>query len=153
MANRHRGEFEFTAGDKTYTLQFSHQALIRLEEKLDKSLLTIINAFQAWSTDPASMRLGMIRDMLWAGLQRHHPEMSPGDVADLLDDIEGHAAGAVEILGTAMTRAFDAPKTKGANPPPATAVTNGTGTNSGSSGSALDKTRIGSGSSPLANTD
>ena len=62
------------------------------------------------------LRLGTIIALMWAGLQKHHPDMSEEDVAMLLDDMDGGATAAMSHIDDAFARAFNAPGTKGTNP-------------------------------------
>jgi len=126
MLNPQKGDVSFQVGDKTYMLRYSHLALIQLENKLDKSLMTVI----AEMSDVEKLRIGTVVAILWAGLQKHHPKMSYDDAAALLDEVEGGASAVIEVIGESFQRAFNASGTKGTNPPQREA--NGTGTGSGS---------------------
>lgn len=137
--NPHKGDVALRVGEEDYTLRYSHSALVALERALDKGLLEIMEQIAS----ARDMRLGTVVALLWAGLQKHHPGMSEGDACDLLDDIEGGAAGAVAVIDEAFRRAFNAPGTKGTNPP--TSAGNGIGTLSSSSTPALDTTPTRSG--------
>jgi len=131
MSNPHKGDVPFSVGDKQYILRYSHRALVLLEEQTGKSLLNIIKEIDGWRTAPENMKLGTVCILLWAGLQKHQPQMTVDDATDLLDEIEGGVPYAIELLGTSLQRAFSAPGTKGTNPP--TKAENGAGTNSTSS--------------------
>jgi hypothetical protein len=120
MTNPHKGDVPFMVGDKTYTLRFSHSALIKLEKSLNKGLFQIMSEI----SDAEHMRLGTIVSLLWAGLQKHHPGMTEDDTANLLDDMPGGASDAITSVDEAFRKAFNAPGTKGTNPPQAG---NGTG--------------------------
>lgn len=129
--NPHKGDVLLPIGEKQYTLRYSHLALVKLENALDKSVVEIMDELQA---SQKNIRIGMVVALLWAGLQKHHPKMSQDDAADLLDEIDGGAAGAMEIIGTAFEKAFAAPGTKGTNPQ-ANGASHGIGTASSSTSS------------------
>lgn len=106
MANPHRGEVELKAGEKTYTLVFTINAVCELESHLNKSVTEIVGSMD---------RITVVRAVLWAGLQHHH-KLTLEEAGDIM-----HAAGAAATsaaINQAMTLAFPAPeagKTK-ANP-------------------------------------
>ena len=123
--NPHKGDVTFSVAEKRYTLRYSHLALAKLEQQLDKGLFKIFAEVESWKDNPQDMRINTVLALLWAGLQKHHPAISVDDVSDLLDDLDGGMAKAVEIVGQAMEKAFSAPGTKGTNPPQT--VGNGSG--------------------------
>lgn len=49
------------------------------------------------------VRLSVLRDIAWHGLQRHHPEIGVEDVSDIIDDIGSSAFG--DIVGAAIRAA------------------------------------------------
>ncbi len=140
MANPHKGDVALSVGDKVYTLRYSHSALVKLEKLLDKGMVQIMEDLQKTE----DMRLSNVVALLWAGLQKHHPSMTEEDAADLLDDIDGGASGAINVIGEAFERAFSAPGTKGTNPPQKVEG-NGTGMLSSSTTSLSDMTKTASG--------
>jgi len=145
MLNPQKGDVSFQVGEKTYMLRYSHLALIQLENKLDKSLMSVIGEL----SDVEKMRIGTVVAILWAGLQKHHPKMSYDDAAALLDEVDGGASAVIEIIGESFQRAFNASGTKGTNPPQREA--NGTGSVSGSTTSHLDMIPSRSGTLPPGN--
>jgi hypothetical protein len=147
--NPHKGDVSFEVGGTTYVLRYSHRSLVLLENELGKSLIKIMREIDGWKANPEDMRLGTICALLWAGLQRHQPNMTVEEATDLLDDIDGGASAMIDIIGEAFQRAFSAPGTKGTNPPKR--VENGSGTISSSSTSAMDSTQTSSGISPQEN--
>lgn len=140
MTNPHRGDVAFSVGAKTYTLRYTHLALVKLEKALDKGIPQIMSEIAS----AQNLRLGTVVSLLWAGLQKHHPAMTEENVAELLDEIEGGMAGAMMHLDEAFGRAFNAPGTKGTNPPKA----NGTGTVPSPTTSASAMSQTASGMSP-----
>jgi len=143
--NPHKGDVEFVVAGKTYTLRYSHSALVKLEKQLDQGLMKVMQDMSS----PEQMRIGTVVALLWSGLQKHHPNMAFDDAADLLDDMEGGASGAIEIIGQAFSKAFNAPGTKGTNPPQKDQ--NGTGTVSSSSTFPSDTSQNTFGRSPREN--
>lgn len=114
MANPHKGDVPLEVGSKTYTLCYSHLALVKLENLLDKNVVQIMGELQAARDN---IRIGTVVALLWAGLQKHHPDVSYDDAAGLLDDMDGGAAAAMETIGRSFEKAFAAPGTKGTHPP------------------------------------
>lgn len=112
--NPHRGDVPLQVGAKIYTLCYSHLALVKLENKLDKSVVQIMTEMQ---NAKENLRIGMVVALLWAGLQKHHPNLSYDDAAGLLDDVEGGAAVVMEVIGKSFEKAFATPELKDANPP------------------------------------
>ncbi len=124
--NQYKGDTPLEVGGKTYTLRYSHSALVKLEKQMNQSIMQIMN--DLGKTD--EMRIGTLVTLLWAGLQKHHPTLSIDDACELLDE-HGDDGAVVEIIGDAFQKAFNAPGTKGTNPQPRDQ--NGTGTLSSSS--------------------
>lgn len=143
MINPHKGDVSFDVAGKSYMLRYSHSALIALENKLDKSLMSVI----AEMSDADKLRIGTVVAILWAGLQKHHPKMTYDDAAALLDDVDGGVSTMIEVIGNSFQKAFNAPGTKGTNPPQK--ETNGTGTISSLDMSPLDMIPRNSGTSRL----
>lgn len=91
MANPHKGEVELKAGEATYLLRYSIDAICSLEESLDKGFPAIV----AEMASPATMRLSVVREVLRAGLQEHHPEITVKQAGELIIS----AGGAISVLG------------------------------------------------------
>lgn len=102
MANAHRGEVEIKAGDKTYTLVFTINALCDVEEASPG--VNILGDFS---------KLSNIRLMLWAGLRTRHPEIGKADAGRILEEAGFSSAKAAVVQ--AIERAFPA-KDATANP-------------------------------------
>jgi hypothetical protein len=150
MSNAYKGEIEFEAEGKTYILQFNAEALIALEEKLDKGIIKITREMERWATNPEDVRLGTVRTIWWAGLHAHQPELTLADASALIFALDGGFAKAVELIGEGFSKGFPAPGSRSTNPPPK--GSSGIGMNSGSSTSATDTIPIASGASPQENT-
>jgi len=135
MANPHKGELTFEADGKTYTLQYSHDALVELEEQLDRGIFSIIREIERCSSNLELVRLGMVRAIFWAGLHEHHPDLDIKAAGELMTK----AGGLLKVLSLAsegLVRAFGAPETKGSRPPKR--MENGIGTSSSSTTSVPD---------------
>lgn len=111
MANPHKGEVSFQAGDETFTLRFSANALAELEDALDKSVMEIADLMQS----EKGLRIKTLRTIFWAGLLDHHEGVTEKRAGDIISDIGmGEAA---EIIGRAFAAAFPAADgEKGENP-------------------------------------
>lgn len=123
MANPHRGDVEFVSGNKTYTLRYSHSALVELENSLNKNLMQIMREVG----DIETLRMGTIVALLWAGLRKHHPDVTMEGACEILDDIDGGAREAINFIGDAFQKAFNAPGSRSTNPPIMAMGTNGIG--------------------------
>jgi len=64
MANKFKGEYEFKAGDETFVMSFSADALVECEAALGKSADQIVEMFN----DPSKMTLAAMRLLFWKGL-------------------------------------------------------------------------------------
>lgn len=110
MANPHRGEKSFSAGEQTYTLRYSVNAICALEEESGKT----VTALGVEMADPGKVGLSLLRLLLWAGLREHHADISLAGAGDILEAVG--AAKAAPIIGEAFQLAF--PKeTRTARPP------------------------------------
>ncbi len=99
MANPHKGQVELKAGDSTYILRYSIDAICSLEASLDKGFPAIV----ADMSNPATMRLSAVREVLRAGLQEHHPDITVKQAGELIIS----AGGALVVLGK-VNEAFGA---------------------------------------------
>lgn len=94
MANRERGEVELRAGDKTYVLRYTTNALVQLEDMLGKPVTKM----------GGDISMKEARAMVWAGLLHAHPDLTPEQAGDIMD-----AAGlseAARAVGEALRLAF-----------------------------------------------
>lgn len=102
MANANKSEVELTIGETTYTLKFGRNAMASVESLFGGRPFPEIMADESFS---------VVRAMLWAALQRHHPEidlLAAGDLMDALDD-DGE-------LGTILGNAIAVAVVKNARP-------------------------------------
>lgn len=91
MANPHKGDVELKAGDETYILRYSIDAICSLESRLDKGFPQIAAEMSRADT----MRLSVVREVLWAGMLEHQPEITIKQAGELIVS----AGGAVVVLG------------------------------------------------------
>lgn len=115
MANPHKGEVAFKAGDATYTLRFSIDALCSLEDITGKGIIALSNEL----SNAERLSVTLLRQVLWAGLQEHHKGLDLKEAGELIA-----AAGGVVAMVEIIARAFEAtfPEKKGdgvAHPPKA----------------------------------
>ncbi len=75
MANPHLGEVPLKAGDETYKVSLSLNAMCELEEAFGKPLLEVVGELEQAQTDPKKLRLATVRTLVWGALQDHHPEV------------------------------------------------------------------------------
>ncbi|MEY9580957.1 hypothetical protein ABIE88_008533 [Bradyrhizobium diazoefficiens] len=111
MANPHKGEVELVAGEATYTLQYSIDALCSMEAALDKNF----TAIAAEMSNPARISVSMVRQLLYSGLQERHPELTLKEAGELIP-----AAGGMLKVMTKVTEAIRAafPDAKETKPGP-----------------------------------
>ena len=105
MANKIRGEVDFEAGGKTYTLKMSTNAICQIEDLSGKS----INEFSQGLFDPALFRIANLRLIFFACLLGGKSEVaSLLDAGEILDAV-GFEDGGV-LIRTAYQRAFPTPE-------------------------------------------
>lgn len=116
MANPHLGEVPLVAGDETYKVSLSLNAMCELEDAFGKPLLEVIGDLEAAQADPTKLRLSTVRTLVWGALQDHHPDVDVKQAGI----IAGHAGLPVvmEAIVTAIHLAFPNARAK-PNPPKA----------------------------------
>jgi hypothetical protein len=115
VSNPIKGETSFVADGKTFTLKYSSDAGVQLEDALDKGIIEIVAELQSWQKNPSKVRLGFIRSMFWAGLRDHHPEVDLKAAGDLMS-AAGGLPGAFTLIGAAIAEAFPQAETKDTRP-------------------------------------
>lgn len=111
MANKYKGAVAFEAGEDSYTLSFSANALCELEDKLGVG----VNEIGALMGDPEKIRMKTMRTIFWAGLLDHHPETDEKTAAVIFSKLM--ATEAIGLIIKAFGLAFpDAPEGE-PNPP------------------------------------
>ena len=116
MANPHKGELTFEADGTTYTLHYTHDALVELEDQLDRGIISIVSELERWTKDPELVRLSMVRAIFWAGLHDHHPEIDIKAAGELITKAGGLMV-VLAMAGEGLGRAFGVPEMKGSRPP------------------------------------
>jgi len=111
--NPHKGEIELKAGDKSYVLRYSIDAICSIEERTGKSFLRVV----AEMGNPATMTVTTMREILHAGLAENHPEMSLKDAGELLV-AAGGVVGAMKKVNSAFEAAFPKAEASGTPRPP-----------------------------------
>ena len=113
MSGHPRGHVTLQAGEETYTLVFSVNAICRAEDRLNKGIGEIADQIVNGG------RLGCIRAVIWAGLGDKHPTMTEADVGNLIDQIGLDNAGSLvkKALQVAFPDAFGQPEGGEAGPP------------------------------------
>lgn len=98
MADSVTGKIPFVADGVSFTLQFSVNAIVLLEDVLDKAIIHVPRLL-------LSHRMGPLRAAFWAGLQEHHPGITLRDAGELIPKIEGDKK-VLELVGAAIEAAF-----------------------------------------------
>lgn len=92
-----RTKVSFEADGKTWTLQFTTNALVELEEAAGKAITELL------SVEVPTLKT--VRTMFWAGLIENHPELSQKDAGRVIDAAGGFEA-VMEIVNRAITAAM-----------------------------------------------
>lgn len=104
MANPHRGQVPLDAGDVTYTLSMSINAMCALEDHLGRPIGEIMMEMYAVQANPARLSVKLPRAVLWAALQDHHSEIDEAGAGGIIDLVG--VAAAMAAVTKAMTLAF-----------------------------------------------
>lgn len=72
MANQNRGEVDMVVGDTSYRLRFATNEICEIEDLLDSG----INEILALLRDPAKVKLGTWRALLWGALRGGQPGLT-----------------------------------------------------------------------------
>ncbi|WEX07370.1 GTA-gp10 family protein [Chelativorans sp. AA-79] len=100
MANPIRGEVTLQAGDEAFTLSFSVNAIVELEDHLDLPVSKIANLLN----DPENVRMKTVRALIWAALRDHHEHVTIIEAGKLATRVG--VAGCMEKVGRAFQLAF-----------------------------------------------
>lgn len=104
MANIQRGQVELKAGDKTYTLQFTVNAICELEARLGLGIAKIAKTM----SEPAEVSLTFARALAWAALRSHHPNLTLDQAGDIVQEVG--MTETIDQVGLAFMAAFPPPK-------------------------------------------
>jgi len=102
MANKHKGEVEFEAEGKKYTLRFSADAICNLEDKFDKPLAELGNIFG----DPKRLRMSTVRGAFEIALRDKHPDIDDTAMTAIFRSLT--VPDAVSLVVRAFTTSFGA---------------------------------------------
>ena len=126
MTNPMKGEVTLQDGEVTYKLVYDVNALCAMEDKLDRSVIEVMTNMNG------SPRLGVVRARRWAGLRRHHEDVTLEAAGDMVMSV-----GMVDVLNVVMVgfksafpKAAEGDGGDGAARPPKPAARAGTGSNS-----------------------
>lgn len=123
MANPIKGEVDLPVDGKTFTLCLGINEIVELETVTDTGIVEIAG----WFADRSKLRVGNMRAVLWASLQKHHPEISLEGAGEMIGKVG--LLPIVERLADAIQAAFPEAET-GAKPNPPAGAQAGTGTSS-----------------------
>src|SRR4051812_9393367 len=96
-------ERDLKIGDKSFKLVFSFRAIAALEEAYDLPIKKIAARMQS----AEDVRIVDLRNLLWAAMREHHPDMTLDDVFDVLNGFLTEQGDLGEIMNTTFA-AFNA---------------------------------------------
>lgn len=100
MANDLKGEVRFEVSDKAYKIKFTTNALYEhLEKPFGVSFVELLGKF-----DQGELSLGSIRQLLYAGLQEFHSEVTLEDAGRLVDGLGFEEV--TKVLAESMVASF-----------------------------------------------
>lgn len=114
MANAQKGEFPLKVGDRDFVLVLDFDAMELIEERLStpKQVVSAHEAmFQVLGRTYPPFKHA--RAVMWAALQRKHPDMTLAKVADLIEEMGGTEHVVSAILGIYKASKPDAEDTEG----------------------------------------
>jgi len=104
---------QITLDGVTYSLRYSVKATIALQEAWGAESIQAAEGRLAEAMKPgAAVDIADFVTIIWAGMRTHHPEMTPEQVLDLLDD------GGLEGLERNMREAVEAGSAPAPDPHP-----------------------------------
>lgn len=128
MTNPHKGEVRIEAGGQSYVLSYSANALVELEEALDRPLEEIMAMLMPSKDDDDKRQPPRLRDlriMFWAALLDHQPDTTIEDAKRILSHVAPVDMG--RLIGEAMVLAMPSQPDGGEDRPPMPDQANGTG--------------------------
>jgi hypothetical protein len=96
MANDIRGEVDFEAAGKTWTLKLGNGAVRHIENETGKTFPQVGGEL----TNASTASITLLTQVFCAALKRHQPEVTMEDCDDIIDDIGHEKAG--DLLGKAF---------------------------------------------------
>lgn len=122
MANPLKGEVELRAGEQTYIIRYSVNAICELEDCLGKGFPAIAADLQK----PDKLTISTVRHLLHVGLTEAHPQMSLKEAGELIVPAGGIVV-ILEKVSAAITLAFPQPEEASGTNRPRTRPTARTG--------------------------
>ncbi|ARQ01884.1 hypothetical protein [Pseudorhodoplanes sinuspersici] len=113
MANAVKGEVQFEAEGVTYTIRFTVDAIVQLEEKTGRTFPVLA----AEMSDPLKVSMSLLRLIFWAALQDRHPDLDVKRAGELIVPAGGMTS-ALALVGLALERAFPEGRSGGRPPKP-----------------------------------
>ena len=101
MANPIKGEVEFEADGVPYTIRFSVDAIVQLEEKTGRTFPILA----AELSDASKVSMSLLRLIFWAALQDRHPGLDVKQAGELIVSAGGMTQ-ALSLVALALERAF-----------------------------------------------
>lgn len=136
MINPHKGEVSFESKGQRYVLQYSIDAICTLEGETGKGIIALAGELEK------SPSMTLMRQLIWAGLLEHHPEMTLKEAGELIL-AAGGLVGAMRLFNQAFAVAFE--QDEKPRPRKAGSPRNGTGPHSTATGAASSATTSPSG--------
>lgn len=99
MTNPHKGEVSFDVDGTSYTLRFSIDALIAVEDAFDMPFAEVGAMLEG-----AGRRIRPVRALFWHGLRDRHPEITEAQAGELLTRLTLNAG--LELVVRAVRAAF-----------------------------------------------
>lgn len=110
MPNKLRGEVALQAGEKTYTLHLSVNALCALENEVGRGANEIFVDLDKGN----KVKVGTIRAIVWAALTDNHPEITLKEAGAIITEIG--MADLVAKLAAAIVASYPEAKSDEARP-------------------------------------
>lgn len=113
MSNKQRGEVSLKAGDESYILRYSIDAICVMEGELGKGFAAIAGEL----SNPDKISITLARAVLWAGLKEHHSDITLKEAGELIP-AAGGLTSIMFVISEALTHAFpdNEKKTNAARP-------------------------------------
>lgn len=111
MVNPNRGEVDLIAGDQTFTMRMSINAIINIENHFDMG----INQIAEMLSDTKRMRIGNLRTIVLHTLKEHHPDLTEIGAGEAIGKAGFEATAAA--IQKAMQVAFPDAKVSAERPP------------------------------------
>lgn len=111
MANRERGEVEFQALGKSWTMKLGVNAMCEIEDATGKTISEVAVLLK----DPKTATVKLMRAVMWGGMREHNDDIPVNEVGSIIDAIGMAEAG--RLIGEAFTAASPDAKGGASRPP------------------------------------